>query len=160
MFDYESEQPDSSVLLCVLQLFFAPFGCLVLGVLMGGLIEQLLHVVTRDRRADLVLDYVVFILVGFALGYFIQTAFPRARYSGGLWVWVAPCCILALGILDQSRAPGTVIGTYFVFTPGDEGLGVALITLPAVASCCYSVGLVVASRSASPRRSEHNGPAF
>ncbi len=149
MFDYEVKPSGPSVLLLVLQLFFAPFGCLVFGLLTAGFFEQLLHVITRDRSADLLLGYAVFILVGFVLGYMIQRALPRARQSGGPWVWVVPCCILAWGVLDQSRAPGTVIGTYFVFTPGDEGVGVGLITLPAVATCSYSLGVFVANWAAT-----------
>jgi F0F1-type ATP synthase membrane subunit c/vacuolar-type H+-ATPase subunit K len=149
MFGDNVDSSGTSVLLVLLQLFFAPLGCLAFGMLTGEIFTELLRVVTRDRRAEVALGYLVFLFVGFSLGYLVQTAVPRARQSGGLWVWVVPCCILGWGVLDQSRAPGTVIGTYFVFSPGDEGLGVALVTWPAVATCLYAFGAVLASRPAT-----------
>ena len=150
MFEYEAESSGFSAFLCVLQLFFAPLGCLVFTIVLGSFSEGLLRVVTKDRRAELLHDYIAFILGGCALGYMMQTAIPRARQSGGLWVWILPCCVLIWGVLDQSlREPGTVIGSYFIFSHGDEGLGVILITGPTVAACFYSVGIALASRPAT-----------
>jgi len=149
MFADRQDRSEASVLLSVAQVACAPFGCLIVGLLVGALLEQVLHVVTRDRFADLLLGYLVFTGAGLALGYTVQNVLRTARRSAGLLVWIAPCCVLAWGVLDQARAPGTVLGTYFVFTRGDEGIGVALITWPALSACFYSVGVLFASLPAT-----------
>jgi hypothetical protein len=57
-------------------------------------------------------------------------------------------CSARLGSAGPIQISWNSDGTYFTFSRGDEGLGVALITWPAVATCFYSVGIVVASRPA------------
>jgi len=150
MFDSEADSSGFSVGLCVLQLFGVPLICLMFGLLAGDVSNELLRAITKSSGAELLLGYVVFSLVGFELGYIVQTAIPRSHQSGGLWVWVLPVCILGHGVVDQlTRNPNRVIIDYFVFSPGNEGLGVALITWPALATCFYSVGVVSASRPAT-----------
>ena len=146
MFDSERQSLGFSLGLCILQLLAVPIVALVLGVLIGQIFEKLTGITARDGKADLILGYLLFLVVGVAIGYFAQTIAPRARVSGGNWVWVLPCCVLIWGVLEQSSAPGTVMGTYFTYVPGDEGLGITLITFPAVASCLYPLGAALASR--------------
>lgn len=132
------------------QLLGAPLICLGLGLVAGNVLTELAWVVLRghDRGAETLAGYTAFSAVGFGLGFAVQAMLPRAAHYGGQWAWIVPCCLLVWGLLDQSKAPGTVIGTYFIRSPGDEGLGLALITWPALAACCYSAGVVAAKRRA------------
>lgn len=148
MFEHEIGTSEPSVLLCVLQLFATPLECLFFGLLVGGVFTEVVRLATKSRMAELLVGYLVFSLVGFCIGYGTQTAIPRCYQSGGRWIWIGPFAVLAWGLVEQSRATGTVIGTYFTFSRGDEGLGVALITWPTLATCLYSVGVSIANRPA------------
>lgn len=149
MFDSTESAAESSrfsALLCALQFFVVPFACLIFGVITATLLEGLLRI-TTNRIAELILGYVVFCLVGFAFGYSTQTAIPRLLGSGGRWVWIPPVGFLAYAVLNQFRRNPNDIAGFFVL--GDEGLVIVLLTWPAVATCFYSVGCVVAHRAAT-----------
>ncbi len=149
MFEHEVRSSGFSVPLFMLQMFLAPLGVLVFGLLAATSVEDLLGI----RGSDLI-AYSSFSLVGFVPGYSTQTAIPRSLQSGGAWVWIAPVCILGYGVLDEfSRHPDSVVGTYFLQRPGfgPAGLAEAFFTLPAVATCFYSIGITVANRPARTR---------
>jgi len=153
MLDQENEAPGFSVGLCILQLCGAPLATLVFGVLIGEVFEKLLGITGDDRKAGLSLGYLLFAVVGFLIGYVTQTAIPRVYHSGGPWIWTAPGAILLWGVVDQlSRNPGKVIDDFLIPPPGDEGLGLVLFTWPMLATCLYSVGIVIANRSGRTRR--------
>jgi hypothetical protein len=145
MFDhYEVRSSGFSALLFTLQMFLAPLGVLLCGLLITELLEGLFNFSGSDQAA-----YLSFGLVGFVQGYTTQTAIPRSLQSGGSWVWIAPACILGVGLIDQfNRSPGTLIATYFLSRLRFTGFEEVFFTLPAVGTCFYSFGIVAASRPA------------
>jgi hypothetical protein len=154
MFDQEIDSSGFSVGLCVFQLIAAPFECAIFGFLVGLFFEGLLHIRATSLAADL-LGYLIFSSVGFALGYVIQIGIPRSYQSAGRWVWVLPVSILVLGFIDEFRrvSADKAIVDYFVGRPDipDSGLGMVFFAWPAVATCFYSAGLVVANRPTTTR---------
>jgi hypothetical protein len=148
LFDsYEIPEHGFSPAQFLVQLVLAPLGGLVLGLIASTFLETLF----RAKDSNL-LGYIGFSIQGFLLGYKMQKAFPRAIESGGRWVWIPPVLVLLLGMLyDLSLRGGTPIAQSFWPRPGPGGIGMVLITWPAVASCFYSVGVNAASRS--PRNS-------
>ena len=143
MFDYEVRSTGFSPTLFVIQLILAPLGGLILGLLVYALLEE----VFRARNSNL-LGYIGFSIQGFILGYKMQTAFPRAIESWGPWIWTVPVCNVGLWILNDN-GPNSQVADFFVFPhgPGLGGIEMVLITWPAVASCFYSFGVIVASRT-------------
>jgi len=150
MFDQKSNTSSFSVGLCILQSFGAPLATLIFGVLLAQIFEKLLGITADDLIAGTLLGYLVFTVEGLVIGYTTQVLIPRAQQSGGGWVWVLPCSVLAWGILDQfSRNPKRVLAACCISDPAvDEGIGIVLITWPAVATCFYSVGVMLASQPA------------
>ena len=93
-----------------------------------------------------VTGYVTSILVGFLAGYAVQIRVPRSVTSGGTWVWVLPVSLVALGsIYDLLELP-TELPKLFYGMTHVWGVFFAFVTLPAVACCFYSLGIVVADR--------------
>jgi len=149
MFNYEVRSTGFSVPLFMLQMLLVPLGVLVFGLFATTSVEGPLGI----RGSDLI-AYTSFSLTGFVLGYATQTAIPHSLQSGGAWVWLAPVCILGYGVLDEfSRRPDRVVGTYFLTKPGfgPAGLAEAFFTLPAVGTCFYSIGIIVANRPATTK---------
>jgi len=149
MFSTEVRSSRFSPIFFILQLFLAPLGSLICGLVIAGLLENLFGV-----RNNNFVSYSSFVLEGFILGYATQTAYPRAQQSGGLWVWIPPVCMAIYAVIEQfERNPGKLIGNYFLFRSGSgiEGMGIVFVTLPAISSCFYSVGILIASRPAKTR---------
>jgi hypothetical protein len=140
--DSAAELNRFSGLLFGLQLFAVPFLCLLFGILTYAFFEELLQIRTPNGIAELVLGYLVFSAVGFLFGYTTQTAIPRVIWSGGRWVWIPPASILVWGIWLQLRRSDTMAVFFDV-------LLLALLTGPTIASCLYSIGVVVANRPAT-----------
>ena len=74
---------------------------------------------------------------------------PRAGQAGGRWVWILPMTIFAYTLLDGlHRNSGRVLAELFISDPSiDEGIGRLFFTGPALASCFYSIEIVVALHS-------------
>lgn len=148
MFDsYEAEPRGFSPSLFVVQVVVAPLAGLIMGGVTYLLIEELFRV-----KFNTLLGYVVFSVQGFIVGYKLQAALPRAIESGGRWVWILPSLVLMWGLtVELARGPNSQVADFFALPPsGTGGLLMLLFTLPLVASCFYSVGVVAASRP--PRR--------
>ena len=140
MFSQVENNRAFSVPLFVLQLFLVPLLCLISGVITTVLLRAI-----TGGNVD-VIGYVSFAAVGFSLGYGAQNAFPHASLSGGRWVWIAPVCVFVAGLLfDLAKLPNE-IPDFFVSRPGREGITQVLLTLPAIGSCFYSLGLLLAGR--------------
>src|SRR5579871_474316 len=125
MFDSLESATEStrfSAVLCVLQLFGAPFLCLIFGLLVGQFFETLLLITSKGIR-ELVVGYLSFSIAGFLLGYIAQTAIPRLLHSLGQWVWIVPCCLILEDIITNLGKPREILRN-FAFLHGDEGLGV------------------------------------
>ena len=149
MFDYDAEQVGFSAPIFVFQLIGAPLGTLIAGVALSAFVEGLLGV----KNGNLI-PYVCFALEGFLFGYTYQTSRPRAYQSGGRWIWIPPVCLLAWGVLDELfRRRGTAVLDFFDTSRPGPGvvLAVGLLTLPAIATCFYSIGVITARRRALSR---------
>jgi hypothetical protein len=96
MFDYESESGGFSGALFITQLVLAPLGGLICGLIISVVVEGALHI--RDSN---LLDYLIFSLQGFVLGYKVQSSIPRAIQSGGPWIWILPVGVLGLTRMRQ-----------------------------------------------------------
>jgi len=146
MFTYEPRSSSFSPALFVFQLIVVPFGCMFLGLIVTEALERVLK--AGDSNF---LGYLVYSVTGFLLGYRMQTAGPGTIQCGGCFVWVIPICILGWGFTDElGRHPGLGLAVANSFWPGPENRsgawGMVLFTLPAVASCFYSLGVFAASR--------------
>lgn len=147
MFD-EVRQTGFSVPLCILQLFGAPFAGMALGFLATLIWTDFLGI--RGTSADL-FAYVAYGAEGWLMGYSVQTVMPRATQSGGRWVWIIPICFFTWGLIDEPNRGLDTTLDMFITRPGRPASPflMALITLPMVASCFYSLGIIAASRPAA-----------
>jgi hypothetical protein len=145
MFDYELRPSGFSVPLFLLQQFLVPLLSLVIGVLVSALFEG------NSPIQNALMRYLVFSAIGFWLGYKMQKTVPRARYSGGPWVWIAPVCLLIWGFFDTLRIePDKMIAEVFIGNGPETGYILIFNTLPVVACCFYSLALIAASRRSKP----------
>jgi hypothetical protein len=133
-----------SIVLCIFQVIAAPTGGLLFGLIAAELLDQVSG--TRDHQF---VPWLCYVLVGFVQGYMTQMIFRRSDRSGGRFVWIPPVCLPAAFILDDSRSLGTTIGKFLVYNPYSfvQGAGSALLSMPACASCFYSLGIILARRS-------------
>lgn len=145
MFDsFQTTEKGFSAPLFVTQLILAPLGGFIFGGVATILLESML-----GMRNNSVLAYLAYSLQGLLLGFKMQTTFPRALDSGGRWVWVVPLCNAVFWMIDESgRGAGSRLSYYFVFQnrPGLAGIEMFVATLPALASCMYTLGAVLASQ--------------
>ena len=87
--------------------------------------------------------------MGFILGYVVQSRIPAAIRYGGRWVWAAPTLLLTFAGIDdfvQFSWKEAVL----LFLPGAEGeaaWSLIVVTLPTLACCFYSLGMVAANHS-------------
>ncbi len=141
---YGASERGFSASLFVTQLILAPLG----GLLLGAMATLLLDLLLGDKHSS-ILSYFVFSLQGLVLGSRMQAVFPRAIESGGRWAWVVPVCNAGFWIVDElKRSPDSKVSNFFVVSngPGLTGIEMFLVTLPAVASCMYSIGITIAGR--------------
>ena len=146
-YDTAAEVKQFSGLLFGIQLLVVPLSCLIFALLITVFFGRLLGMRTSGGIAEQVTGYLVFSVVGFTFGYVTQTAIPRVFFSGGRWIWIPPVSFLVWGIfIELKRNPSNTVAVVF-----DVGTSVAavLCTLPAIASCLYSFGVVVANRPAT-----------
>jgi len=132
--------------LFVAQLALAPLAVLILGLLSTVILEGVLK-----TRGNTLSAYACYLVEGFWLGGKVQTAFPRSLQSGGLWIWILPSVVLALSLITElKQGPDAQLAGFFIFPnrPGLDGIQLVLITLPFVASCCFSIGVWVISKPA------------
>lgn len=77
---------------------------------------------------------------GYLLGFYVRRVFPRFS-RGGRWAWVLPSLVFVLGILLYVRRDSVRSALLLMFdVEGEEGLGVWLVSLPAIFSVGYSLG--------------------
>ena len=144
MFDYESEPRGFSPSLFLVQLFTAPLGSLICGGLATLLVGEMLRI--KDSN---LLGYLCFSAFGFVLGYKMQVSFPRSIESGGPWIWLPPVCLAIISVASNwSQFHQSTLPVYFWPSPGpDRSYGGLLVALPAVATCFYSLGVILANRT-------------
>lgn len=85
----------------------------------------------------------------------MQSMFPRSIRSGGPWIWFLPCIVLGGSLAAEARAgPKAELVGFFVFPhrPGLDGIRLILLTLPFLASCCFSIGVWLVSKPAATQR--------
>jgi uncharacterized membrane-anchored protein len=133
-----------SIVLCIFQVIAAPTGGLLFGLIAAELFDQV-----SGTRAHQLVPWLCYVLVGFVQGYVTQTIFRQSNRSGGRFVWIPPVFLLAVFILRDPRSLGTATGEFLVYNPYsfNQGAGSGLFSMPACASCFYSVGIILAHRS-------------
>ena len=132
----------------LLQQIIAPLGSLIVGGIGGILLSQMARAIGLNGIGD-VLIVLCILATGFGFGCFTRSRFLEAGTSGR-WVWVLPVCIWAWGfisdlLLHSPRLVADFLWPALSSTP-DVGLPALLLTLPAGASCCYSIGIYVTDR--------------
>jgi hypothetical protein len=160
VFEYELDSSRGfSMPLFWLQIFGAPFSGMVCGLIVTYVL-LLLFSRFIGPNGEIVPGYLAYSLTGFLLGYFTQTLLPRALLSGGRWVWIAPVCILVWGVFNEPGEPPLKTTLEFLAPPAHsdgDGLVWLFATLPAVAACFYSVGIIVAARRTGSSESSQDG---
>jgi hypothetical protein len=145
MFDYQSEPRGFSPALFLVQLFAAPLGSLIC----GGLATELVQEMLRAKHGNL-FGYLLYSGFGFVIGYKMQVSFPRAIESGGRWIWIPPVCLATFSVVHYSSVfHRSMLPDYLWPTPGPDlkGIELLVVTLPAIGSCFYSIGAILASRT-------------
>lgn len=131
-----------SIPLLILQVFaVAP-----VNLMLGFLVLWALQAVVARDSSETLLGYALFSVQGFGLGYAFQSFVPRAIRGGAGWTWMAPAALLTWITAFDAGAHGWNYVTPY-FWPGREdadGLMLFLLTLPTVASCFYSFGVLAA----------------
>ncbi len=141
-----------SNLLFVFQLVAAPAGGIIFGLIAAELVDQ----VSGTRNHQLA-GWLCYAFVGFAQGFLTQSVFPRAECSGGRFVWVPPVCVLAVSIFaEYRRGLEAVFREFLVLNPYSfaQGFVSGFVTMPAFASCLYSLGILAAHRPARAPQGE------
>jgi hypothetical protein len=130
-----------SIPLFIFQMIAAPAGGFLFGLIAVELCDQV-----SGTRDDQFVPCLCYMLVGFVQGYLTQAIFRRSDRSGGRFVWIPPVCLLAVLILGDRRGLGTAIGEALTWNPDsfDKGAGSMFVTMPALASCFYSIGTILA----------------
>lgn len=124
----------------VAQLVLVPPITVILGTILGFFLVPF-RLVLNDALAA----YLAFAGAGLSLGFAVGSRSRVAIESGGKWIWILPAFILAVGAWRDFRNSSTKVLSYFVPLPGDEGLVLLLLTLPAVGSAFYGIGLSIAA---------------
>jgi hypothetical protein len=133
---------EFSVLLFVGQVFIGPLLIVICMFVAVPLAQAFLHGWINDD----VTAYGASILEGFSLGYLVRSQSPRAMRSGGAWIWAMPACLLFSGcIYDMLVFPGE-LPELFYGSNRVWGIFFGTVTLPTIACCFYTVGMVVESR--------------
>jgi hypothetical protein len=138
----DARPSEFSVLLFYVQVFIGP---LLIGIctFVAVLLAQ---VFLQGWVNDDVTAYGASILEGFSLGYLVRSQSPRAMRSGGAWIWALPACLLISGcIYDMLVLPGE-LPKLFYGSNRVWGIFFGTVTLPTIACCFYTVGMVVESR--------------
>jgi hypothetical protein len=151
-----SQSRDSayfSVPIFMLQLLGVPFAIMITGFLACLVLDLLFNLGDNTLVA-----LGVYTSCGFVLGYSLQSLFAKPRSSGGQWIWIAPVSFLFFVIAKEPRRGHTLLhvaATFFSFTSASPyAFEVLLVTLPALGSCFYALGVLCASaRSASQAES-------
>ncbi len=77
-------------------------------------------------------------VVGWAAGRFKPSLVPTGR-----WIWILPVGLTLPDAVSELRHPSLYHLPSFLFASSEEGLGVALFTLPACCAAGYSVGMTL-----------------
>ena len=135
-------KPAFSWIIFFLQSVMAPFGALIFGLVAG----EAVHAILGGKQQFTI--WLCYAVVGFVQGFFTQSVIPRAKPSGGCFVWVTPMLILLVALYDEiQHFPSKAFTTFFIWNPyALDGLPSVVITFPAFASLAYSSGIGVASR--------------
>jgi hypothetical protein len=116
-----------------------------LSLLFAGIISAFFQ--SHSSILNILTDYISFSLYGLYLGYTWQRHMPNVRLSGGPWIWVAPACLLIWGLWSELRVDADrLISEAFIGNNPEKGYIMLFITLPTVACCAYSLGVIVRSR--------------
>lgn len=107
-------------------------------------------------RGGILIASVRYAAVGLAEGYFIQKASQCADQSGGYFAWLPIICVIVISTLRDGRGTGPALRELLTWSPYSIGGAASeLLTMPAWASCWYSVGIALANRRRdSPRMTE------
>lgn len=139
------ERTPFSGLLFVAQMIAVP----ILSIPLGTLLVEILEFETGTRGANWLIPLVCYAAVGFAEGYFTEKISGSADSSGGRFVWAPLLCLIAIGVLRDRLGAGSAIRELLTWSPHSINGGASeLLTMPAWACCCYSLGVFVANRRA------------
>ncbi len=137
-------------------MIFVPCVILVSAIILS----PLMPIGTKALPAALdTFSYLVFLAMvaaaGAILGFIGCTAFPML-YPTGVRTWILPgTCYLVLAVaVGMQESPAIAARKLLDPRGSDEGLGVVLLTMPLLAICGYSIGML---RSAAPIRIEPQG---
>ncbi len=137
-----------SIPLFWVQVFLAPLGSLVGGLVLAALIDVTLRTVLSGAPpTEDIISYLVFGSVGLATGYGVQIAIPAAIESGGRWVWIPPFGLVVWAlVVELGKDPSGATSALFLTDPQRplQGLPIVLLTCPALGAFCYSVGICLA----------------
>jgi hypothetical protein len=116
-----------------------------LSLLFAGIVSAFLQ--SHSSILNVIADYLTFCLYGFYVGYTWQRHMPGVRCSGGRWIWIAPACLLMWGFLSElTIEPTRLIASVFTGDGPEAGYIMLFVTLPTVACCAYSLGVIARSR--------------
>jgi hypothetical protein len=140
-----------SGLLLVVQMIAVPLLASVLGL---ALVE-FFDFATGTHGGNLLVALFCYSIVGLAEGFFVQKASGSAAGSGGFFIWIPLLCIIVAGVLRDGRGPGAAISELLTWNPYSlKGLASFLLTMPAWATCCYSLGVFWASKRSKTQTAE------
>lgn len=147
MFGPESPSPLFSWMSFGVQQVVAPIASMVIGGSIGVLLADISAATGFREFSDVFVESLP-LLTGFALGYIVRACF-RIPTESGRWVWILPTGLWTWVLLDELfRSPNTLVADLFHPTVPEGGWILFLVTLPAAASICYSIGILMATRRA------------
>jgi hypothetical protein len=146
MFDYDQPDRQFSVGPFLLQLFGVPFVILFAGFVEMLFVNGILHAVGLLPMAhdSVPVMYLVYLCTGLLLGFAVQSGLPRAKSCGGCWVWILQLILLSWAFAIEPRRTSGVVGVFRAIFA--EPLLLLVFTLPALGTCCYSLGVAIASQ--------------
>jgi hypothetical protein len=146
MFDYEADVRRFSMPLFWMQILGVPFGLMICGLSVSLVVATYipgLKMLGSAVHGDIIIGYPCYAATGFIIGYLVGKSAAQAYFSGGRWVWIAPMCLLLWALVDEPEALSRSIEEAFLGQDTAGAVVMTMVTLPVVASCFYSIGLVV-----------------
>ncbi|HTA45377.1 MAG TPA: hypothetical protein VK789_23175 [Bryobacteraceae bacterium] len=154
--------PDSedgaSKMLVLFQFVAAPLGAILLGMAAAELVDAVTH-----TRGTPWAPWLCYPLLGFVQGCATQAVFRQAYRSGGTVTWMIPGTpLLALIVGELFNTPSTVIADFLKWNPYSlsEGSGAAFLTMPTIACCFYSLGIIAVRRYKTGQSAERNPTSY
>jgi hypothetical protein len=89
-------------------------------------------------------EALVCLFIGVLTGWVFGLKIP-ALISTGRWIWILPAIVVFPDMVREVSRSQSIpwLPEYFFATPGNEGLGVYLLTLPTFSALGYSIGMIL-----------------